>query len=223
MNEGTLKNRSARFLIAYCKWDVLQYTCNTPHSTTGASSWESMFGWRIYTRLNMIKPSKEAGVEMSQLWQKRGRDQHAPDRTFSAKEDVYVRNFGPGEVWSPGIITQVSSPGSYTVELSDVRSVRRHQDHLNIVTCNLYPYLTLQSSESAPTDPKVRPVRDSLPTTTPTPVQRACPSLTAHETPPLSPSQMQWRYPTGVRQSPETSDSLIHECPCYVCILGRGM
>ena len=83
----TLLDRLARFLIAYR---------NTPHSTTGASPSELMFGWRIYTRLDMIKPLLEAHVERSQLRQRKGHDKHAHDRTFRAKEDVYVRKFGPG-------------------------------------------------------------------------------------------------------------------------------
>ena len=121
MKEGTLSDRSVRFLIAYR---------NTPHSTTCASPSELMFGRRIYTRLYLIKPSLEARVEISQLRRKRGHNQHTRDRTFTTKEEVYVRNFGPGEVWLPGIVTQVSGPGSYSVELSDGRSVRRHQYHL---------------------------------------------------------------------------------------------
>ena len=68
MKEGTLSDRLARFLIAYC---------NTLHSTTGASTSELMFGRRIdpsATRLDMIKPSLEARVERNQLRQKRGHD-----------------------------------------------------------------------------------------------------------------------------------------------------
>ena len=84
MKEGTLSDRLARFLISHH---------NTPHSTTGASPSELMFGRRIYTRLDVIKPSLETRMKRSQLQQKRGHDQHVRDRTFSAMEDMYFRNF----------------------------------------------------------------------------------------------------------------------------------
>ena len=126
------------------------------------------------------------------------------DRTFAANNDVYIRNFGPGEVWLPGIITQVSGPGSYTVELSDGRCVRRHQDHLH-QCCDTQPISSSNSqpSESDLADPAARPVRDSLPATTPKPDQIACPSPREHNTPPPSPSPLQQRYPTCVRQPPD--------------------
>lgn len=45
---------------------------------------------------------------------------------------VYVRNFGQGELWVPGVISEVTGPVSYTIELTDGsgRTVRRHQDHV---------------------------------------------------------------------------------------------
>ena len=105
-------------------------------------------------------------------------------------------HFGPGEVWLPGIVTQVSGPGSYSVELSDGRCVRRRHDHLR-QCCDMQPIslVNSHSSKSAPTDPTAGPVSDSLPTTTPTPDQRDCPSPHEHNTPPPSPSQLQRSYP----------------------------
>ena len=43
---------------------------------------------------------------------------------------VYARNFGQGEVWLPGIISEVTGPVSYVIKLTDGRTVRRHQDHV---------------------------------------------------------------------------------------------
>ena len=33
-------------------------------------------------------------------------------------------------MWLPGIITEVTGPVSYVIELTDGRTVRRHQDHV---------------------------------------------------------------------------------------------
>ena len=64
--------------------------------------------------------------------QKEGHDQHARERQSSVSDCVYVRNFGQGELWFPGVISEVTGPVSYTIELTDGsgRTVRQHQDHV---------------------------------------------------------------------------------------------
>lgn len=51
---------------------------------------------------------------------------------FLNSDCVYVRNFGQGEVWLPGIISEVTGPMLYTIELTNGRTVRRHQDHVRM-------------------------------------------------------------------------------------------
>ena len=90
-----------------------------------------MFGRQLRSRLDLLKPSLESRVEHNQQRQK-GHDQHARERQFSVSDSVYVRNFGQGEVWFPGVISEVTGPVSYTTELTDGsgKTVRRHQDHV---------------------------------------------------------------------------------------------
>ena len=91
-----------------------------------------MFGRQLRSRLDLLKPSLESHVEHNQQRQKEGHDQHARERQFSVSDCVYVRNFGQGEVWLSGVISEVTGPVSYTIELTDGsgRTVRRHQDHV---------------------------------------------------------------------------------------------
>ena len=123
MKEGTILDKIACFLFS-CR--------NIPHSTTGVSLAELMFGRQLHSRLDLLRPSLESRVEHNQQRQKEGHDQHARERQFSVSDCVYVCNFGQGELWLPGIISEVTGPVSYTIELTDGRTVRRHQDHVRM-------------------------------------------------------------------------------------------
>ena len=43
---------------------------------------------------------------------------------------MYARNFGTGNTWVPGEITEISGPVSFVVKCGDGKLIRRHQDHL---------------------------------------------------------------------------------------------
>ena len=90
-----------------------------------------MFGRQLRSWLDLLKPSLESRVEHNQQCQKE-HDQHARERQFSVADCVYVHNFGQGEVWLSGIISEVTGPVSYTIELTDGsgRTVRQHLDHV---------------------------------------------------------------------------------------------
>ena len=122
MKEGTVTDRLAR---AYR---------NTPHSTTGVPPAELMFGRKLRGQFDILKPSVETTVEYHQERQKLNHDQHSRMRSFSEREAVFFRNFGPGETWLAGTITRVSGPLSYHIQLADGRVVRRHQDHIRKCT-----------------------------------------------------------------------------------------
>ena len=47
---------------------------------------------------------------------------------------VYVKNFGRGSPWLPGVVQEARGPVSYTVELEDGRVVRRHVDYVRVRT-----------------------------------------------------------------------------------------
>lgn len=119
--EGSIEDRLARFL--------LQYRI-TPHSTTGRSPAELLFGRKIRTRLDSIRPDLSKTVEQKQHQQKESHDRNAQDRSLAVRDKVFVKNFGPGKRWLPGILLRMSGPRSFMVKLWDGRVVRRHLDHL---------------------------------------------------------------------------------------------
>ena len=53
-------------------------------------------------------------------------------RHFNVNTEVYVRNFGPGPKWLPGVVTRITGPLSYVALLNDGRELRRHVDHMRI-------------------------------------------------------------------------------------------
>ena len=121
LKEGTLDTKVARFLFTYRV---------TPQSSTGVSPSELMFGRKIRTHLDSLRPDLARKVRLSQERQKRGQDSHARQRNFVVGEAVYARNYGPGEVWLPGKVTNIQGSTLHTVLLRDGRSVRRHTDQL---------------------------------------------------------------------------------------------
>lgn len=121
LTEGTIEDRLARFLLQYRV---------TPHTTTGCSPAELMFGRKLRTRLDAIKPDVGKTVETKQSQQKEQHDRRSRERTLSVGNKVYVRNFGRGKPWMSGYLLRKSGPLSFMVKLSDGRVVRRHCNHL---------------------------------------------------------------------------------------------
>ena len=89
-----------------------------------------MFGRRMRTALDNLRPDLEKKVRQGQEQQRRAHDKGARPRDFSIGDLVYARNYGPGVMWLPGEI--VSSLGStmYEVQLADGRKVQKHADQL---------------------------------------------------------------------------------------------
>ena len=118
---GSLQTRLAQVLMSYRI---------TPQTTTGASPSELLMGRQPRTRLDLLKPNPESLVENKQMKQKVAHDKKARERTFAKGERVYARNFGTGNTWIPGEITESSGPVSFMVKCGDGKLIRRHQDHL---------------------------------------------------------------------------------------------
>ena len=71
---GTIGDRIARFLMQYRV---------TPHTTTGSSPAELLFGRRLRTRLDTIRPNLERQMETKLLGQKENYDKRARECTFA--------------------------------------------------------------------------------------------------------------------------------------------
>ena len=98
IRNGTLEERLAKLLFNY--W-------TTPHTTTGLTPGELMFGQHLSTRFDRIFPSVRDRVKESQERQKYSFDKHTQDRIFNVGDLVYVKNFYEGERWSAGKITRL--------------------------------------------------------------------------------------------------------------------
>ena len=123
-SEGSTETRIAKFLF---------HQRLTPHTSTGNSPAELLMGRRPRSLLDVVRPDLSKTVRQHQESQKRQHDRHAKIRQFSMGDTVFIRNFSqqyPHPTWLPGEIVSVSGPVSYTVRLSDHRTVRRHVDHI---------------------------------------------------------------------------------------------
>ena len=128
LSSGCLETNLSRFLFQYRL---------TPHTTTGQSPAQLLLGCRPRSHLDLLHPGLISRVEHKQELQKQRYDQHTTVRQFIPDETVFVRNFGEGDSWLPGIIVNAPGPRSYNVKLSDNRVVRRHADHIRSCSVDL--------------------------------------------------------------------------------------
>ena len=117
---GTLGERLCRFLFTYRI---------TPHATTGQSPAELLFNRRPRSRLDLVHPDTAQRVRSQQDKQVQGRSQGRA-RQLEQGQKVYVKNFGGGPTWLPGVVQDRTGPVSYRVQMEDGRDFRRHVDHL---------------------------------------------------------------------------------------------
>ena len=122
MKDGSLRTKLARFLFFYR---------TTPQSTTGISPGELLFGRKLRSPLDLLKPDLHHRVENNQETQKAMHDKHASHRPFDEGDPVFVRNFSRGPPWLPAAITNRCGPLSFKVKVLEGGMVwRRHQDQL---------------------------------------------------------------------------------------------
>ena len=123
-SEGSTETRIAKFLF---------HQRLTPHTSTGNSPAELLMGRRPRSLLDVVRPDLSKTVRQHQESQKCQHDRHAKTRQFSMGDTVFIRNFSqryPHPTWLSGETVSVCGPVSYTVRLSDQRTVRRHVDHI---------------------------------------------------------------------------------------------
>ena len=104
----------------------------TPHSTTGVSPAELMFGRRLRCRLDLVWPSESisAKVHERQQAQKKCYANVPRKVDFHPNSPVIVRNYSTtGPKWIPARITEQTGPLSYRCSLPS-GIVKRHQDQI---------------------------------------------------------------------------------------------
>lgn len=123
-DKGTIKERLCRFLTKYR---------SIPHSTTGLSPYELVFGRKMRTHLDLLHPSLMSKVLKQQENQKVNHDKSAKGRDLSVGDQVLAQNFcGRGEKWVPGVIIEKSGPYSFQVKTM-MGIWRRHLDQLKLL------------------------------------------------------------------------------------------
>ena len=93
-----MESKVSRFLFKYRV---------TPHSTTGASTANLIFGRPLCTHLDSTVKHQ---VMHNQMKQKQHHDTHWKQYQFKAGDTVYVKDFSGKVGWLPGIITKIQGP-----------------------------------------------------------------------------------------------------------------
>ena len=130
---GTIETKLSRFLFKYRI---------TPHSSTGISPAQLIYGRRIRSHLDCIRPDLGKKTRDVQQKQKQSHDRHARSREFQMEDLVYVKNNGQGDKWEKGKVVGRLGQAMYVVLMEDGRCVRKHLEQLRNREC------TTESNES---------------------------------------------------------------------------
>ena len=175
IKQAQLSNKDVSAVIAM----YLLVFRNTPHSTTGEALSLLLMGRRLRTRLDLLIPLVEKHVarqysSMVNHTAKRGLHQ------FHAGDVLLARNYGRGEKWIPGVVTEVLGSRQYMVEVFG-NLWKRHVDELlrrpiddtpqansPAIQCHFVP-----NDMTSPVDQPVEIVPDSFTQGTPVPATAA--------------------------------------------------
>ena len=117
--ENDLKLQLNKFLFSYR---------NGIRNSTGRSPAELMFGRRLRTRLDLLKPDVNNNLDISLNRQKIYHDRGTNFREFEEEEEVWVLNIN-GKGYIGGKIKKKTGPYSYIVEIGN-KFHRKHSDQL---------------------------------------------------------------------------------------------
>ena len=117
-SEGTFEAKLSRLLFSYR---------NTPHTVTGHSPAELIFGRKLKTHLTQLHPDLCAKVIEHQ--NQRGL-RSSSLREFEIGNSVWIRDFMGKDKWVCGSVVKRLGPLTYVVKVMDGRVWKRHVDHL---------------------------------------------------------------------------------------------
>ncbi|XP_052749773.1 uncharacterized protein K02A2.6-like [Galleria mellonella] len=115
---ANLKQRLRNFLFSYR---------NTPHSTTGKSPAQIMFGHQLNCVFDNLRPDLRKTLNFKQLQTNLHGDQ--PLKEFKSGDPVYIRTRNES-TWHPATVTLRTHRYSYLVQTPDGVEKRRHADHI---------------------------------------------------------------------------------------------
>ena len=119
-DNGTIHNKLAKFLIAYR---------NAPHSTTGQTPANLMFGRKLRTKLDMLIPSIRNKILTRQNAQVSSHSDANPV-TYEIGDAVLARDYRGNNPWRRAIISAKQGSRTYTVDVGSGNSWKRHADQL---------------------------------------------------------------------------------------------
>lgn len=106
----------------------------TPHSTTGISPAELMYGRRLRSRFDLLWPADSVASRVFDKQQAQKKDHSSgASRSVNLPPDspVMIRNYTPGgSKWLPSSVVKQTGPLSYKCVGSSGNVVKRHQDQI---------------------------------------------------------------------------------------------
>lgn len=122
--EGSMQKKLDQFLFKYRL---------TPHSTTGVSPAELMFGRRIRSVFDMLRPTETVAEKVIEK-QKQMKSAHTKGKprstTFMPEDKILAQNYGKGSKWLSGKVKQKTGSVTYKCQLDDGVIIDRHMDQL---------------------------------------------------------------------------------------------
>jgi hypothetical protein len=170
---GPLDLKLLKFLFRYR---------STPHTTTGRTPAELLYGRPLRTLFDVLKPSPRTTVENSLARQQLAHNRSARERSFQVGDTVFVRSHGHGaKKWRAGTIVAIAGPLTYDIRIGN-EVVRDHIDHLLLNHTNHRTDLSEAEESDAldlhletgipstdPPKPLVKTLQDTGETSTPVP------------------------------------------------------
>ena len=88
---------------------------------------------RLRSRFDLLHPEVSKKVESQQEKQVESHDYSRPLRSFKVNAKVYAKNLTTNTPkWITGIVTKITGPLLYVIQLEDGRIVCRHVNHVKI-------------------------------------------------------------------------------------------
>ena len=129
LKEGLVKVTTGS-VVDCLAWLLFAYQI-VPLELTGCSPAELMFGRRLRSCLDLLKPDLEDQIGLRQEKMKRNHDSNRPHLSYDEGSPVFVKNFSSGPDWLPGHIIQTTGPVSVKVQPQGSHLVwREHFDQI---------------------------------------------------------------------------------------------
>ena len=122
---------------------------NTPHSTTGKSPAQMMFGRQLNCILDNARPNTKKTLEYKQFQANIDNDQNI--QNYNPGDKIYIKTKDE-KCWKPATVTERTHKYSYRERTPDGVEKRRHADHIRPrIAENIDPAIESLKSPSSPT------------------------------------------------------------------------